>query len=93
MKSKLIRKFSLPTDKKNLAINAGIAADSDTFEFTNADFSRLQPIKSGDLTKVRIPVKLSPDVVNAFRATGAGWQDRIDVALKEWITQHPQSIQ
>lgn len=33
-------------------------------------------------------IHLSPDVLSYFRATGKGWQDRIDAALKEWIRQH-----
>jgi len=27
-------------------------------------------------------------VVNAFRATGAGWQTRINNALKDWLRTH-----
>jgi len=33
-------------------------------------------------------IRLSPDVVNAFRATGSGWQGRIDDALKDWLGHH-----
>ncbi len=38
-----------------------------------------------EVTKERITIRLSPDVVGAFRATGAGWQTRIDAALKDWL--------
>lgn len=41
-----------------------------------------------DETKERISIRLSPEVVNAFRATGRGWQTRIDEALKEWMREH-----
>ena len=92
MKTKLIRKFSLPTDQEDIAINAGIATDPDTYEFTDEDFARLKPVKADEQTKERITVSLSPDVVNAFRATGADWQAHIDAALKEWLTQHPQPM-
>jgi len=34
-------------------------------------------------------VPLDPEVVKAFRATGPGWQSRINDALKEWIATHP----
>lgn len=40
-------------------------------------------------TKERITIRLSPDVVQQFRASGAGWQTRIDQALKEWLKEHP----
>ena len=36
-------------------------------------------------TKVAVSLRLSPDVVAHFRATGAGWQTRIDEALREVI--------
>ena len=39
-------------------------------------------------TKERITIRLSPDVVQAFRETGAGWQTRIDAALKDWLSTH-----
>lgn len=40
------------------------------------------------VTKERITIRLSPDVVGAFRATGDGWQTRMDVALREWLQSH-----
>ncbi|MDR1164059.1 MAG: BrnA antitoxin family protein [Candidatus Accumulibacter sp.] len=36
-------------------------------------------------TKERITIRLSPDVVSRFRATGNGWQTRIDSALRDWL--------
>ena len=39
-------------------------------------------------TKERITIRLSPEVVERFRATGAGWQTRIDSALKDWLKNH-----
>ena len=40
------------------------------------------------VTKERITIRLSPDVVGAFRATGDGWQTRVDAALREWLKTH-----
>jgi len=31
---------------------------------------------------------LVPEVVDAFRATGKGWQTRVDEVLKDWIEHH-----
>lgn len=39
--------------------------------------------------KEAINIRLSPEVVARFRATGRGWQTRIDAALKEWLAAHP----
>ena len=38
--------------------------------------------------KVSTTIRLSPEVVEAFRAGGAGWQTRIDAALKDWLQTH-----
>lgn len=38
--------------------------------------------------KVHQGLRLSPDVLAAFRATGPKWQARIDGALREWLVQH-----
>lgn len=40
------------------------------------------------VTKERITIRLSADVLSDFRATGSGWQSRIDAALKEWLRAH-----
>ncbi len=36
-------------------------------------------------TKTRVSIRLSPEVVSAFKADGPGWQSRIDAVLKEWV--------
>ena len=38
--------------------------------------------------KVATTIRLSPDVIQAFRAAGDGWQTRIDAALKDWLRTH-----
>jgi len=39
-------------------------------------------------TKQATTIRLSSDVMDAFKATGAGWQTRIDAALKDWLRTH-----
>lgn len=39
-------------------------------------------------TKERVTIRLTPKVVEAFRATGAGWQTRMDAALQDWLKNH-----
>ena len=39
-------------------------------------------------TKVSTTIRLSSDVIQSFRATGAGWQAKIDLALKQWLEEH-----
>ena len=42
-------------------------------------------------TKERITIRLSRDVVERFRATGDGWQTRVDAALQDWLKKHKLS--
>ena len=39
-------------------------------------------------TKVSTTVRFDPDVLAAFKATGRGWQTRMNNALKEWLNEH-----
>lgn len=81
-----------------------IDAEGEVRELTVADLKRLRPAKkalSESLltklkgrgpqkapTKERITIRLSPEVVQRFRATGDGWQTRVDSALKDWLKSH-----
>ena len=38
--------------------------------------------------KEQVSVRYSPDVLAAFRATGRGWQTRMDEALRDWLKSH-----
>ena len=84
------RRVELPSDEEEAAINAGIAADPDTYELSDAEFSQLKRLgrPPAAVTKERITIRLSLDVVERFRATGPGWQTRVDAALKDWLKTH-----
>ena len=38
--------------------------------------------------KEQVAVRYSPEVLAAFRATGRGWQTRMDNALRDWLKTH-----
>lgn len=38
--------------------------------------------------KVMTTIRLSPEVAQAFKASGRGWQTRLDAALKDWLRTH-----
>ncbi|MCX7084760.1 MAG: BrnA antitoxin family protein [Methylococcales bacterium] len=92
---KLKENTIFPNLEEEVAINAGIASDPDTYELTAAEFAELKPYKGGrpkaEVTKERITIRLSPDVLEAFKSTGKGWQTRIDGVLKEWLNEHASS--
>ena len=51
--------------------------------------ARVRPVASiKEETKQAVTVRYSPDMLAAFRATGAGWQARMNEALKDWLQTH-----
>jgi len=82
------------TDTEDAAITAAAMSDPDAVPFTDAQWSAVKPnVRTGrpkaEVTKERITIRLSRDVVTQFRATGVGWQTRMDAALRQYIAEHP----
>ena len=44
-----------------------------------------------EFPKERINIRLSHEVIEHFKAAGAGWQTRIDSALRQFIAKHPKA--
>ena len=42
-----------------------------------------------EVVKERITIRLDADVLAALRATGKGWQTRVNDAMREWVRTHP----
>jgi uncharacterized protein (DUF4415 family) len=40
-------------------------------------------------TKVFTAIRLDADLLETFKATGKGWQTRVNAALRQFITEHP----
>ena len=78
--------------------------DGEVRELTDADVKRMRPMsevlpdslqrtigqrgKQRSPTKVKTSIRLSPEVIEHFKAEGEGWQRRIDQALKRYIREH-----
>lgn len=82
-----------PTDKEDAAITAAALSDPDALPLTDAEWAAVKPtLRRGRplaaTTKERITIRLSRDVLEQFRASGDGWQTRIDSALKDWLKSH-----
>ena len=43
---------------------------------------------SETLVKVSATIEIDRDVLDAFRTTGADWQNQINHALKQWLQTH-----
>jgi uncharacterized protein (DUF4415 family) len=42
-------------------------------------------------TKQLVSVRYSPEVLAFFKAGGAGWQSRMDDALKQWVSSQSKT--
>lgn len=40
--------------------------------------------------KEQVAIRLDPEVVGALRASGPGWQTRVNAALKAWLSAQPE---
>ena len=83
----------LPTPEEDAAITAAAMSDPDAIPYTDTEWEAVKPtLKRGRpraaVTKERITIRLSPEVVQAFRASGEGWQTRVDAALRDWLKSH-----
>ena len=90
LKTKSGRKVYLPTPEEDSAITAAAMSDPDALPLTDEEFSKLKRVDHprASVTKERVTIKLSREVLDVFRATGSDWQARIDEALIEWIREH-----
>ena len=44
-----------------------------------------------EVTKEPVSLRIDPDVLAEFRASGPGWQTKINDALKNWLKEHDPS--
>ncbi|WP_027794548.1 BrnA antitoxin family protein [Paraburkholderia acidipaludis] len=84
---KLIRN----TPEEEAAIARGIANDPDTFVPTDEQFAQMK--RRGGRPKlanpkVAVTVRYDADIVESFKASGEGWQTRMNNALREWLSTH-----
>lgn len=90
------RRVRALSNAEETRIQHGIAADPDNPEWTVRDFKRAKPFavalpalaKHGrgpqkKPTKVAVSLRLTREVVERFKASGRGWQTRMDKALKK----------
>ena len=64
-----------------VTLGGGVAATVATLRRTRGPNKR--PAKE------QVAIRLDPEVVGALRASGPGWQTRVNAALKEWLASQP----
>lgn len=82
--------FAIPTPEEDAAINAGIAADPGTVELTPQRAAQLRPLKPRGRPRLESPkapvtMRVDADVLDAIKASGAGWQTRVNEVLRQAV--------
>lgn len=86
------KKPVMPTAAEDASIQAGIAADPDTYELTAADMARMLPLRKVGRPKLDHPkelmtMRVDADVLLSIKSTGEGWQTRVNALLREAMEQ------
>lgn len=79
----------LPTPTEDAQINAGILADPDTFEPSDEAFAQMRRPGRPAATVVRpmVSMRMDADIAAALRASGKGWQTRVNTLLRQAVEQ------
>jgi uncharacterized protein (DUF4415 family) len=88
------------TDEEDKAITEAALADPDAQPLSEERLARMRPASAADAADIKrrlrgrprvetpkhlVSLRLDPDVVARFRATGPGWQSRINEVLREHL--------
>lgn len=98
-------KIKLPTKSDEARIRRGIAQDEDAFVWTSKDFARARPAREvvpeivkayerrrgrpEGRSKTVVSLSLDTEVLAALRASGKGWQTRVNDLLKAAVKVRP----
>lgn len=90
---KLKTAIIMPTPAEDAAITAAAMADPDAQPFTDAEWEQVKPLVRrgrplGSGSKTQVTLRLDVEVLEKFKASGDGWQTRINEALKSWVRTH-----
>ncbi|WP_245413630.1 BrnA antitoxin family protein [Mangrovicella endophytica] len=72
------------TPKEDLAITAAAEADPDSRPMTDEEFAQARRgRRPAENPKRQVTLRLDPDVIEALKAEGPGWQTRANARLRE----------
>jgi uncharacterized protein (DUF4415 family) len=80
----------LPTAEEDAAINAAALSDPDAQPLSDAELARLRPARGRPVVAVKRPMlsmRVDPDVLAHLRASGKGWQTKVNALLRQAVEQ------
>jgi len=89
------KRLRMPTDEEDAAITAAALSDPDALPWTDEQLEAARPFMrigarpvgrpKADVPRPRVTLRMEPDVLAHLRATGRGWQTRINAVLREAV--------
>lgn len=83
----------MPTERENKIISAAARADPDAQPLTPKQLKAMIPLRAlrgrpkSSNPKQLVSVRYSQEVLDFFRATGDGWQSRMDGVLRQYVSR------
>jgi uncharacterized protein (DUF4415 family) len=84
----------IPTPEEDAIITAAAMSDPDAVPLTDEEweavksFVRIGRPPSTRPLKVPTTIRFDADVLAALKASGKGWQTRVNEAVKDWLKTH-----
>ena len=82
-----------PTVAEDAAITAAALADPDAQPLSDSELAQFRVLpgrpKSRTPVKIATTIRFDADLLAALKASGRGWQTRVNEAMREWIKSHP----
>ncbi len=90
IKTRVGREIILPSSEEDAAINAAALSDPDAQPLSDAELARLRPARGRPVVAVKRPMlsmRVDPDVLAYLRASGKGWQTKVNALLRQAVEQ------
>lgn len=100
LKTKTGKRVYLPSTEEDVAITVDAMADPDTKPYTDEEWEAAKPTmrlggkslggRPKSLEKMEpVTLRLKPSVAAYWRATGKGWQTRLQQVIEQYAADHP----
>ena len=89
--------INVPTVEEDRKITAAARSDPEAQPLKPSQLMAMVPLRTvlgrpkSLNPKLLVSVRYSPEVLEYFKSTGAGWQSRMDGVLKEYVTSKANS--
>ena len=90
IKTRAGREIILPSSEEDAAINAAALSDPDAQPLSDAELAHLRPARGRPPATIKRPMlsmRVDPDVLALLRASGKGWQTKVNALLRQAVEQ------